>query len=373
MPSCLRALVAATAATAASSSHPSLPATPSGACVLYIPASLTGFGFGSLSSAGDVTPLWSTADGWAAILGGAFSGRGPAAFVTQPTLSDGSLPLATLRLLPGGASASIDYTALAPAPGHEALGAPAVLGLVDATGSSDGSELAVLSSADGAFSYYAIASLNCSGAVNGSQPVPVRILRDVTADLEALGSALLFGLNAHDPAADVLYLATSTGNQTIYPQSVIAAFSLSDAARPVVPLPLPQNVSAISLQWSRIVAATGRPGLVVLAQDNTPSGSLQWLALDSNSSSAAAGQTTWTTLFRWPAASVAAPEIGVGGISADGATLMALLLDAGDRLTTSFVDVASGAERTRIGFRDRGLIGVDVVECRPVPDVEQRQ
>ena len=67
-------------------------AAPSGACLLYIPASLVGFGFGALDAAGAVAPLWTTADGWAAVLGGAFSARGASAtsFATQPTLASGA-------------------------------------------------------------------------------------------------------------------------------------------------------------------------------------------------------------------------------------------------------------------------------------------
>jgi hypothetical protein len=99
------------------------------ACVLFIPANYVGFGFGALLPSGAVAPLWSTADAWAGVLGGAFVGTGGGRFLSQPTLASGDSPLATLTLDAAGARAAVSYAALAPVAGHEAQGAPAVVAL----------------------------------------------------------------------------------------------------------------------------------------------------------------------------------------------------------------------------------------------------
>jgi hypothetical protein len=381
------------AASAAGASSSSAPAPPSGACVLFIPSSLVGFGLGSLRANGAVAPLWATADAWSGVLGGAFAARGAGAdaFVMQPTLASGTLPLATFRLRAGGTNASVAYDALAPVPGHEAVGAPAVLGLVD--DAARGRVVVVASSADGAFSYYALTSfaVNASSTVqrvdgggegrsegegaagaaasavaasaSAAAPpaVPLRMLRDVTAEVAALGGQLLFGVATASAAADeTAYLAFATSAN----ESTVAAFSLANASAPAVLLALPRGFAVVSLQWSRVAAAGGRPGLLALAQ-SAERGVLEWLALDAAAPASLAPSATasWTTLFAF-AQGVSAPEIGVGAVSADGATLYALVLDpTGQQLSASLVDVASRAECARITFADKSLIAVDIAEC----------
>jgi hypothetical protein len=400
----LAQLVLAASAAAAASPAASQPA-PSGACVLFIPASLEGFGLGELRADGAVAPLWSTRNDWAGILGGAFAARGAgaAAFVTQPTRADSSTPLATLRLRSGGANASIEYAALSPVPGHEGAGAPAALAF--ANDAARGRVVAVVSSADGAFSFYTIASfeVNASAAHgDGDEPggseaggateasgvaaappaVALRALRDVTAEVAALGGQLDFGLAALDSARDELFLAFAGANASS--PSTVAAFSLANASAPPTLVALPRGASAISLQYSRA------EGLLVLAQD-AAQGALEWLALggvgvtgDGSSGGGGGGgsgggsggdsgatvlksvngDSPWTRLFSYER-NVTAPEIGVGAASADGAALFALVLDpAGLQLSASFVDVAARNETKRIAFSDKGLIAVDIAECR---------
>ena len=68
-------------------------------------------------------------------------------------------------------------------------------------------------------------------------------------------------------------------------------------------------------------------------------------------------------MFSYPKGE-SAPEIGVGAVSADGAVLMALVLDAsGQALSASFVDARSGTERQRVALADPGIITVDIAEC----------
>ena len=333
----------------------------SGACVLFIPASLVGFGFGSFETTGAVRSLWSTEKAWSGILGGAFALRGAStsAFVTQPTLSSGESPLATLTLRPGGGNASIAYSTLAPVKGHEGLGAPAILSFAsDAVGDR---VVCVISSADGAFSYYALASLNAS-SVSGAAATTLDVIRDISSEVAALGGQLEFGVSAYDPVADRLFLAfVRTANE-----STVAAFSLRNASAPAEPLQLPRNSGAVSLQWSEIVAGEGqgRPGLVVLAQDAVANNSLAWLALDAAVAPSSA-VATWTRLFEYAPDSAVAPEIGVGAASQDGKVLMALVLDAaGQSLSASFVDVEKRVESSRIPFLNEQLIAVDIVECK---------
>jgi hypothetical protein len=331
----------------------------SGACVLFIPGSLVGFGFGSFETTGAVKQLWSTDEAWAGILGGAFAQRGSStsAFVTQPTLSSGESPLATLTLRPGGGNASISYSTLTPVKGHEALGAPAILGFAsDAVGDR---VVCVISSADGSFSYYALASLNAS-SVAAAATTTLTVLRDISAEVAALGGQLEFGVNAYDPVADRLFLAfVRSANE-----STVAAFSLRNESAPAELLQLPRNAAAVSLQWSEVVAGEGRPGLVVLAQDAVANNSLAWLALDAAAASLSTA-ATWTPLFEYAPDSAVAPEIGVGAASRDGKILMALVLDAaGESLSASFVDVSKRVESSRVPFENKKLIAVDIVECK---------
>jgi len=330
-------------------------APPALACLLYIPADYVGFNLGALSSAGDVRLLWGSKRAWSGILGGtlvALSKEGTS-FSMQPTLADGSTPLATFRLRAGGENATAAYSALSAVPGHAALGPPAVLSLVG--DAPRGRVLATVSSADGAFSYYAVAGFNASDV--GAKTVALSALRDVTADVAALGNNLLYGAAAFDPKAETFYLAVSaTDNQTD-----ILAVSLANASAPAARLPLPANYEAISLEWSSVVASTGgRTGLVVLAQDPTR-GALAWLALDAPASALEAAK--WSVVFSF-AKNESAPEIGVGAITADGGVLMALVLDvSGQALSASFVDAAAGTERQRVALADPGIIAVDIIEC----------
>jgi len=273
-----------------------------------------------------------------------------------------------------------------------------------------GRVVAVVSSADGAFSFYAVASFdsNASAARGGSvEPggteagdateaggaaaappaVALRALRDVTAEVAALGGQLLFGLAALDSARDELFLAFAGANASS--PSTVAAFSLANASAPPTLVALPRGTAAISLQFSRA------EGLLVLAQDEAQ-GALEWLALGGvgvgikgvvgggggvGSSSVGGvgrsgdcggggsvgggdkGASPWTRLFAYER-NVTAPEIGVGAASADGAALFALVLDpAGLQLSASFVDVATRNETKRTAFTDRGLIAVDIAEC----------
>ena len=331
-------------------------ATPTQACLLYIPADYEGFNLGALSPTGDVRLLWGSKSAWSGILGGtlvALTAQGTS-FSMQPTLADGSTPLATFRLRAGGGNATAAYSALSAVPGHEPLGPPAVLSLVG--DAPRWRVLATVSSADGAFSYYAVASFNASDA-GGAATVALRALRDVTADVAALGGALLYGAAAFDPLSETFYLAVSVNSN----QTDILAVPLANASAPAVRLPLPANYDAVSLEWSSVVASSGgRAGLVVLAQDPTR-GALAWLALGAPASESEAA--TWTPAFSFTKGE-SAPEIGVGAVTADGAVLMALVLDAsGQALSASFVDAAAGTERQRVALADPGIIAVDIIEC----------
>ena len=329
------------------------------ACVLYIPASLEGFGFGALLPSGEVAPLWNTSTAWAGILGGAFIAAGGGRFLTQPTLSSGASPLATLTLAASGARASVSYAALAPVPGHESLGSPAVVALAaDAAATAAGgagvgvaapSALAVLAPDDGSFSYYAVARL----ADTAAAPVAAAVLRDITAEVAALGGALQFGEATTAGGAHFLYLAmaaAAAGDNT----STVLRVPLANASAAVAALPLPAGAAAVSLQYSAVVASAGGPGVVALAQTGA-TGELAWLALTESG--------RWAPLFSYAPGSATAPEIGVGAASADGATLFALVVDADGGLAASAVDVATQTERLRVRVLDKGLIAVDIAEC----------
>jgi hypothetical protein len=356
------AVARAAAAPAPSSSSPSplSPPSPLSACVLYIPSSLVGFGFGSVLSDGSVSPLWSTKNAWSGILGGALSARGPLAsgeFVALPTLADGSSPLASLRLHP----ATVSYAPLAPTPGHESLGPSGAIAFVN--DAARGRVIALTTPDDGSFSFFALTSIT-NVTVNPT-PVPLALLRDVTADLASVGGQLTYGAAAHDPVTNTLFLTLLQGPDAGGVQtSVVAAFPLADATAPPAVYRLPLGYAAESLEWSSVEAAGGaRPGLVVLAQNGTgdggPGTSLAWLSLDD----AAKQPGTWTNLYAF-APGVSAPETGVGAASQDGRTLMALVVDpTGTKLNVSLVDVASRSQRETVAFQDPGLIAIDIVEC----------
>ena len=339
---------AAAAVTAAAAAAAAVASAGSASCLLYIPASLAGFGFGALLPSGAVVSLWNTTDGWAAILGGAFVGVGGGRFLSQPTLASGESPLATLIVAAGGTSAAIAYAPLSPVPGHEALGAPAVLALAsDGAAAGGASALALLSSSDGAFSYYAAARLrldNASGGGGGA--VPSELLRDVTAEVAAMGGGLQFGEAAYDAAGGVLYLAVAAvaaGDNT----STLLRVPLADPAAPLARIPLPAGAAAVSLQW-----APAAGGLAVLAQ-NGGAGSLAWLARRGGA---------WATIFAFPPGT-SAPEDGVGAANAGGDALLALVLSPAGRLAATRVDATSGREVSRVQLADAVLIAVDIADC----------